>query len=520
MSKKSIYSYHIFSFPFQWQLEGKSFSERINLSKISPGRNSLWKNLPQPETDIYKKELYNEKNYFYRFVHAALYDDGSEKILIKHYERDECYLGEVSYSIKFRDGNTDREFMLTTKSISLNLYQTGVGIMSFYLENYDNRSLDDVKKINQYGRRIYPPYLDVNKGISGTKDGELADELRIDGLYGNHSDFQENFEQYSEDDSWKPARFISNLLGDFTNETQWEIAPVLDDRMFVTCWVGNNRFSKTVKEGNNNYKSDSTWYTLIFVDGGSPSCENDTMMAELLKNHTLPRWQKKGALFGVSRYSFICLTDEEEFGSNVILTHVRTIYYRMAELCLVQRASILKFSSEVTQVSKLPKGDMSKIVNEVNELYKEYIRFVNKIYFREVTTQDQGIETYKKIQEVMEIKDHVKDLDDEIEELHQYASMLEEKSRSRNLSILTIAATVIVLPSFLVGYFGISFFSPSDKQEFMPMLVLNGTALLMGLLVFVLIKVPHKATRIAVSILLALTVLFTLFGLPKLFYLF
>ena len=60
----------------------------------------------------------------------------------------------------------------------------------------------------------------------------------------------------------------------------------------------------------------------------------------------------------------------------------------MAELVLVQRASMLRFSGEITKVSQLSNQDVEAVSKRVSSLYKEYIRFVNQIYFREITAQE------------------------------------------------------------------------------------------------------------------------------------
>ena len=98
---------------------------------------------------------------------------------------------------------------------------------------------------------------------------------------------------------------------------------------------------------------------------------------DLLKKSTYSRWQKKGTLYGISRYSMVALMESNWFSKNILAMHMRTIYSRMFELVIIQRASMLRFSSEVTKVSSL-KGQKTKdIAERVNSLYKEYIRFIN-----------------------------------------------------------------------------------------------------------------------------------------------
>ena len=136
--------------------------------------------------------------------------------------------------------------------------------------------------------------------------------------------------------------------------------------------------------------------------------------------------------------------------------HMRTIYSRMFELVIIQRASMLRFSSEVTKVSSL-KGQKTKdIAERVNSLYKEYIRFINQIYFRNVTAQDQGIELYEMLLEQFNTEVLIKDLDEEISELHQYITLKIDQRRSENGDWLNKLAAIFLPASLLTGVFGMN----------------------------------------------------------------
>jgi Mg2+ and Co2+ transporter CorA len=98
------------------------------------------------------------------------------------------------------------------------------------------------------------------------------------------------------------------------------------------------------------------------------------------------------------------------------------------------------------------------LTDRVSNLYKQYIRFVNRIYFREVTAQEQGIEFYDMLQKHMKIESNVKDLDDEIGELHSYTTLIEEQKQNQNIELLTVIGALFILPSFINGFFGMNIF--------------------------------------------------------------
>lgn len=99
-----IYSYHIFYFPFKWEimgLENQAFSDQVNLDNIQYNRNSHWERSQKPDPGE-EESLYNEKNYYYTFVHNILYDEEHSPLnLIHHFERKEPKLSNhIYYYIK------------------------------------------------------------------------------------------------------------------------------------------------------------------------------------------------------------------------------------------------------------------------------------------------------------------------------------------------------------------------------------------------------------------------------------
>lgn len=511
----SLYSYHMFLFPFQWELndqKDKSFSCRFDLNAIHRDKSSNWINITDPKTANYETELYNEKNFFYKFVHNILYDNGqTEHPAIKHYERKEAYEQELQYEIGVK-ATEHNIYSLKCKSIGLDLFSTGTGLLIFYLENTKYPEIQDVKRINQFGRRIFPPFLNNETGADGTKGSELADYIAITGLNGSSSSFFEDFTGYSTGDSWKPAKLIHSLINEL--DPNITIEPVVDDRMFTMCWYLNNELEKEIKlDPGNKFTTSDSWHKYLFVDSGDSTCQNVDMQESLLKEHTYKRWQKYGTLYGITRYSFMAISGSNPFAENILLTTFRTIYVRIAELVLVQRSSILKFSAEVTKLSTLPGKDTNKLAEDIGDFYKSYIRFVNQVYFREITAQEQGIDLYEMLLKTMSINDQVKDLDNEIGELYNYAASLADKEQSKNLRYLTILGSIFLAPTFIVGFFGMNLFDQINIPDIGPFYTLLSGFILTPLMIYFSIKAKNKYLKPIYLVLAALAFFatFTLF---------
>lgn len=469
-----FYSYHIFYFPFKWEIEGlenRLFSEQVDLNNIPIAMSSGWERVPIDEqTEILEgdrkeqEELFGERQYYFDFVHPVLYDmKQTESPIIHHYERREPKVKNVEYHIEVKD----KTYVLKLDALNVNLYATGIGVMSFFLKNEreDQKEENCIRDINQFGRRIMPPH-------SGefNKEGRsmIAKSIRIVGLNGDSARYQDAFD-YSSDirinvghklglmNVWNPSWVIKHLIEDLSPEMK--VTPVIDDRMLVNCWYGEDKLAEKVKvvdeKGNVPFVNEDFWYKYVFVDDGNfVTCQNQQMKEDFLKKATYYRWQKLGTLYGVSRYSFMAITNMEAKG--FIDMHMRTIYSRMFELVILQRASILRFSGEVTKVGALKGENDKEVARKIGSLYKEYIRFINQIYFQNVTVQDQGIELYEMLLNQFKTEDIIRNLDAEINELQQYITLIIDQHRNRNGEWLNFIAAAFLPASFLTGIFGMN----------------------------------------------------------------
>ena len=490
-----MYSYHIFYFPFKWEnqeAKDKTFSRQTSLDGLKLNEHSNWIQTFEPVDAEESDLLYNEMNYYYQFVHPVMYDKKEKDSIIRHFERKETQ--NKDNLVEYKIVTEKKTYTLKVDAINMNLYTTGVGMLSFYLinERDDQKEPDDILSINQFGRRIFPPYIGDIEARS-----LIPKSISIEGLKGNGMQYYEDFYGYRDKNhpdevykkSWSPSSFICKLITDLVSDII--VLPVIDDRMFVNCWYGNDELSNDLKDDKKYddfiMKANSDfWYKYVFVDSGDPTCQNDKMKKRLLEEQTYTRWQKYGSLFGASRYSFVLLTNTEWFAMNVLTKHMRTIYARMIELVLIQRASALKFSDEVTRVSRLSKGkkDDKLMILQISDLHREYIRFVNKIYFREVTAQDQGIEIYNLMLRVLNTDSYIRDLDDEIEELHHYLSILDDRVRIRNSENLNLIAALFIPATLATGVFGMNYGSEDIIPNFWIQfgVVIVSTSIMFGIL--------------------------------------
>ena len=489
---KYVQSRHIFFFPFSWDWKGVEPEDGLKtLNSVSYAKWQKGKAKDNKELG----GLFNELNYFFPFIHKELdeYTDEMSGMLASVLSTDEVNewkenprmlhfeskASDLKYEIVVKVEENDepkwRKYSLDIDAVNLNFYSTGVGLLSIYTKNKsgycqqtkdkndwtfaDKRIIDrdDVLKINQFGRRVMPPFYEDLKNRS-----EIAESIRIVGtgidLYDDFTDFEKKENEIIRPMSWKCSKVIEGLLCDFKERIRYEI--VIDDRMFVMAWYKNATCLSWAKEdldmcvtgsyvenNGNNY-----WYRYLFVDNNFATCQNRHMRQGLMKEHSYVRWTDWSSLYGVTRYSFVYLTNAGV--PKYLLDYFESMYARMVELVLMQRATVLKFSERINLISILDNGKCENselIQNKVNSLCHDYIVFKNQFYFNEITAQDQGIEIYDMLQNSLRLEEMVKDLDDDIQEIYQYHSIIEEQEGNKKAQTLNIVMSFFTPASCLAA---------------------------------------------------------------------
>lgn len=526
------YSHHIFLFPFKWDvLSGKeklteqTLNERCNLAAFTEllGERKFSITGDRPKSADNEIELkwnqcqygfgsvekspynYSEYTYFYDFVQHALFDvdrQGDEPI--KYFEleataqRGENTPGQVapfqdtflsvSRLKKTKDKKTGKDilrsksFQLELTSINLHAFNTGVGVLSFFAENYCHPDSASILLINQLVRRIYPEFLEMNPG----QETDLLRETQLATMLAKEVKFsfgkQEAIFDYTEysdpipEKLWKQTYRLPSRIyqffpaatftddskaasGDKVSDKSVLIRNVMDDRMFTLCWYGNNELSGQLRQFDEIakeyvYEANRFWFTFFSMDNpNSPTVQNSKLLRQYIERFTYGRWANYGTLYGVTRETFVILSEDAQNLAAVhappIHQHIQQMYYQMVILCLVQRASVLRFTGEITPLAqKLIKRNpeqtsdneeidsTAKLVGQVSSLYGHYIDFLNRIYIREITAQIQGDELYTQLQNQMELKADVDNLGKQLSELNTYVDSLQRKEQEKITSEL------------------------------------------------------------------------------------
>ncbi len=553
MSKKYPYSVHSFMLPLRWDYLPSSYTLKTGKKAIPFDIRtdlSIFNKFIQ-ETPFKRKFYridgdpvnYNEFVYFHSFITVSLFDlqqpdekEGSQVSAHKvmcYYEIDCC---EQDY---FKMLTDQQEFELQLTGISIHVFNTGVAILTYNLENYNYPQSESILMINDLGRRVYPPYLGSieedarmtaapKKSILANRIALFCSALQTTEIVTDYKEYDytaqlETYHYQGDVFTYTTIKTVPSIVtalfdrGSFTFKMEDERADCIklnylkDDRMFFQCWYGNdslaNFYSRKKRNGDSIILHSSFWSAYLNGDRSSDSLGlgNSCFMYEENKRSSYLRWAEYGTVFGLTKDSFVCLSSSIETLKSVhaplLHVHMKTMYYQMAVLSLAQRCSMLRFSAEVAGLSDLGKTNESKAADSIKKLYLNYIEFVNKIYFREVTYQIQGREIYEQFQKVMNLQEDITSLENELEELNHFASIISQDKITQETQRLNWIAMIFLPASILFSIMGANFFSTDshDWKIFSGWDVDALTWIIVGFIpsifIFIILQLYNKITR-------------------------
>ena len=103
-------------------------------------------------------------------------------------------------------------------------------------------------------------------------------------------------------------------------------------------------------------------------------------------------------------------------------------------------------------------------------------------------------------------------MDEEIEELHSYATLLDEKKQSKQLKNLTILGLLFIIPTFIISYYSLNKFS--DVRSYKGIEQMNIALIVILLAITGIFYLKKKWIKIMLSILIIIIILEALFYGP------
>ncbi|MDF2613568.1 MAG: Mg2 transporter protein CorA family protein [Clostridia bacterium] len=435
--EKNIISEHIFLFPFTWKYSSEKnsylFLQHVQIQNREFERLKNW---DINDVAIEEDKDYNEFVYFYKPVRAALYTFPKSALIVRNYSYKA--IGENNYFIIGVEG---KEYLLSICDIHLKIYKTGIGVLSLNICNTSYQNTEDIRNINSFSKCIYPPLLPIEKA----KEELFPDYIKM--RINEDQKIEEYFEKDYRTEPITITSLVMNILGEpfICKESKLKsgsifIEPILGNQMFCLCLFKNTEIVKGIHSGSIDYNFVEKF---MMINKKVLFHEEDPMGSHAGSIYYL---KSESNIYGISRFSLICI-------SNQMLKS--KLFDQLVSLVIMQRATLLSLSTEIARVSTLPKYDL---VPAIESIYEIYIQFINQLYFKEVTEDIQGSHIYDKLSKQLKIEEELKQLNFEIDEVHEYATLIEQSQSKFKVQILTIIGAALVIPTFATGFFGMNIF--------------------------------------------------------------
>lgn len=426
-NKKKLISSHIFILPFKIRGVDKKNREKEILKNFEDWENSL-------NDD---KEI---QNYLNKYAKDALFSYGNDENDKYVKEKNYKNLKNGIYRIEYKG----KEYNLEIENIKIKFFDTNIGTLSFILNNNQYEELEDILLINNQGRKIYKAY--------SAEDCSNVTIFNSEGLERAKQNIGYAEIVYEK----KEEKLKNDIISYFLNLDK--IEPILDDRMFVMShYLYSSNEKNILNDMINNWENSENWYKYVFMDlMNSLTCHDEEMMRELLRTSTYRRWRKSNTLFGISGYSLVLLTDDGGFPKNVLNDHMKKHYFQIVSMVIAQKATIISLNETINNLL------LSEETGKKKE-YEEYLLYLSKMHFKEITQQEQGMELYNMCQEKMKIKEVTEEMNQKIKTLNEkYERENDKREEKREKEIERKIKWTAIL--FSVSNFILSIIAPNKTS--------------------------------------------------------
>lgn len=473
----------IFIFPFKYERGDGASLEPDDVAKdLHGGNENTESGWAVKKYQLDSINNYNEFFYFHPFVQKSIFNKEVNRGM-EFLKRDDYKKLEVEYYYDKDKNKKTNPITTKVNEINVHLFENHIGLLTITTEKQEEVTYEDFLKYNDLVRRAYPPHLgninDCGLKEDAEKKGEIKNRqfinslkcettckpkyetrllpVRISLLKDGSEPISEyfksiNLEENKEKDIVSLSDVIKKLLAPFILKEKHDMdmgkreiyyTPYIDDRMFIVSYYADKGLSDKLKQrccDGYVYETSDEWYRFIFVDGGSIGIKNNDMKKELIRKHTYTRWADYGTLFGMSRYSFVLLCDDSNFSRNVLKQHMKSMYYQLALIVLFQRAMLLKFAEDIDDLTEdfVAGKPSAKLKDNSDILRGDFIRFINKYWFIEVTPQEQGIEIYNQWMGLLNLEKLYNEVQREVSELAEYVENKIEAETNNKLAMITL----------------------------------------------------------------------------------
>lgn len=420
----------------------------------------------------WENDAYAEAVYFHEFVQSFLFrkQTGTKTPPFYLFRRTDVCFAEVTCA------GTPRT--LIVERLNLYLFRTGAAILVLELATQpDGWSLAAFQDVHDHFRRVYAPFFTSSDSASRgpcfkapervawqDKNGEVLSQLTASGAsergeWKNVASLADvdRLVNHPDADGCRPPpvfghwRFLIAgalpLAGEDAPNGEGRWQQIVDDRMPSMATLSVDDL-KVVREGD--------LIRLCFADdkGDDPyPYDEEFLLKEFWTKNAYTRFRSMGTLFLSSGYAFVAIGAGWFFDNIIMPHHVRRHYFQMGLLAHFEMASLLSFSSQISDaVRRLDQSrNQAAFQAEMAAIEEQFLQFVHRFRFTGVSNQLQAQEMFDMWRDRLQVDKVFKDVQTEI---HTANTFLSSRSQTRTSSAATTLSQVATLGVVLGLAFG------------------------------------------------------------------
>lgn len=252
------------------------------------------------------------------------------------------------------------------------------------------------------------------------------------------------------------SRILVHLLQYFFKTTEQALTERLqflpDDRMFVSVAYGLSGLTPTQQASRADLER--LFSLALFVDRQEDTYEaaggyayDAEFMQALMKEQTLRRWATINSYSGYGSYANVYMGFGYFFNHVIAPSHVPFIYERMTLLGLLYQLTLRHYNRRISYATHALSEH--KETKPFRELRAQFILFTNNYWFREVSSQTQGIEIFERQIQGLGLEKEYALIKDEMERADEFAHA--QQAYLFNVHAVFLAVIALVITVFTVN---------------------------------------------------------------------
>ena len=446
--------------PLVWQGEGDFLIDEIckDLTKTPKS----WCEIENPLRALSKSrddadpDVFNEVVYFHDFARDFLYPHGKNPAFRLFEKRNP---GTITASFANNGGTHD----FTIERLTLHIFRTKTAILTVETLHKAQEApinLAQVQTIIDHFRRSYTPFwndehpskvptkLELSDGTKATKQkqSEMIKAL------------EDNFGACADAPLLEPwASWLERL-----NLKDWRDPN--DERVPVMSFILLKKTEGSNRDTLNQIRK-SDWFRLAEADeSGKEYAYNPAFLARLeagffydrfMPDPLMPDYLATRHIFGGAHYCVVSVDDVQNdpknsnFPRDIIQTHFRRHYEKMALAARFEFASLLAFSARITNAvkpledPKASKHTRDRFRADILTIHEEFLEFTHRYHFTGISSQIQASEMFKHWRTSQDLDRLYQDVKDEITSASQYAQTVQADNKANEANALARVAILV-----------------------------------------------------------------------------